>query len=520
MYFDTVIFSYPASADMLGVLSNSFNYAEANYFRKKTDSKTDFITDSVTGEVMPDTFSFADNIVEHTTSKKFYTLKLVTGDINIQHNLITDRLHFNFSIPKFIYGHNVNLYPVYKNDITPQETQRYFYAFFRHFFKSCFGHTYIREHIEVERLDICFNYKFKNKENYDAMLNVLYLNFSRRSGRYNVYGAKDTFMIVRDRYSFKFYDKKKEFDAVQSPQLLRHLNKQKGKSLSDNVKYCENLSEHCNNTLRAEVSLRGAKIIDLIIGNYSLYNFSGNVKRIIKERKQQYLPVEKAIRQVKELQSLTDEKAINAFLQKIDFSLFTSSISVDSFYSEIKDVGFDIKDKYILERLLSKDSARKYRAYKVLYKIKPIQIEYSERDNKGNYYGLQGKYKYATFHFPSYYVLDDSLLSILYRVFEKLINDFIPEASELKNVDIKQHISNNLDLIKNSGCITISPKTLLNFIIKKEALGVQDLQALSRSTYHRNEKQLLKYLAHFGISNNFYKLAEHFTLNQKYINYV
>src|SRR5688572_14594533 len=75
-------------------------------------------------------------------------------------NLVLNFVLFEFSIPKYIYGHNLLQYPLSDGN-EHDDLKTFIERFFLHEFKAPVKFS----DIEIQRLDICFNYEFQTIEN-------------------------------------------------------------------------------------------------------------------------------------------------------------------------------------------------------------------------------------------------------------------------------------------------------------------------------------------------------------------
>lgn len=142
-------------------------------------------------------------------------------------NTSRNRLEFNFSIPKYLYGTNVhqfiNLY-----DQSSYYQFNELVKFLRRFIKDNFIQEPVDEDIEINRIDLCYNQYFANKS--DALLYLdkqkeLLVKFARSSK--NKYRTYDTSLFyVTRRYSFKIYHKGTEFEKHDFKQIDKLGNRQ------------------------------------------------------------------------------------------------------------------------------------------------------------------------------------------------------------------------------------------------------------------------------------------------------
>lgn len=126
-----------------------------------------------------------------------------------QISYVTPYVHIEFSIPKFLFGHNLLLYPL-NGDTDGKELGK----FTRKFFKCLFGIDNLSEiGFEYSRIDVSISYKFDSLENYEMYRRCLIYHTSKVKLKRNIqiYGNNETFMYKTDGYSVKIYDKTAEF---------------------------------------------------------------------------------------------------------------------------------------------------------------------------------------------------------------------------------------------------------------------------------------------------------------------
>ena len=505
MYVDTISFTYPYCDNFKKILNCSELYGMATVFKSiNTRVSLDFICDEITGEIIE-----PENSGEYVKSRKnmYKFTPSSSNEINITHVLADNSLSFEFSIPKYLCGHNINLYPdpKYQTDNKARDLYLFLKSFIAEFFRTNFNLTYKKELLIINRIDLCFNYKFLTYERLEQYIQVLKNNWVGKAGRYRAFGEDQTFMVITDSYSFKFYKKYDEFLKTSEASLRRKLSKQYNYEFANS--YVESLCFYSRNILRSEITLRPRKMIDLIYSDLRHYNLSSYYKKRVENEKQKYLKVENQIRRVLAIRDqirISSTSDLSFLLAQIDVSYFKLHISLD-IEKFIRNDKHDLTEKIILSDYLSEIYARQWRSYKKLLRIKPILLDYSKTR-------IDYEYKVTE---PNYYVINDNFLGIVYKTFEKLVYRVIPKESGF--IDIKDYLVKYREQIKAETGLTVTP--LLNHLQKVSYLGANQYKELARSTYDRNEKNLKILKEKYQLIENRFKLAEYFDLNQKFINF-
>lgn len=186
------------------------------------------------------------------------TLTSSSYDINYEVHLTQNYMMMEFSIPKYLYGHNTEHFPKNHNEV---ELENELKMFLLRFFLVEFKGEIQLEDIEIMRVDLCFNYKFKsleNKEMFKALMPKLF-NSVFSETKSITYGENESVMYKTQDYSFKIYDKGLEFFKHDYKKLL----KTKSRKEVDAIYYRSQF------ILRAELTFRKRKMS---------YDFFQNIK--------------------------------------------------------------------------------------------------------------------------------------------------------------------------------------------------------------------------------------------------
>ena len=164
---------------------------------------------------------------------------------------------WEFSIPKYVYGHNLEQYPLNKPDVIYELKE-----FFNKFIEENYQIKVPLHDIRILRLDICYNHHFDNtiqKHQHKKMIiQNGHINFPARN--VTKYG-NDTIMINYDHYSFKMYDKGAEFKKHDYLELCKDEN--------FGIEETNKLQLIADKILRFEISYRKPKISDVFMMKYN-----------------------------------------------------------------------------------------------------------------------------------------------------------------------------------------------------------------------------------------------------------
>lgn len=172
-----------------------------------------------------------------------------TSDINYFINIKTKVTTFEFSIPKYLYGHNLSHFP-----IDQKHTYQKLKKFILTFFLRELGIEIRWEDIKINRLDLCWNYTFKTLENkrlYKVNLPLI-MKQKFNDMKMGKWGENDTVMYHTKNWSIKVYDKGLEFKKNDYEKLIKKkiLTRKEVDSLLLKSKYI----------MRTEMTIRSAKM--------------------------------------------------------------------------------------------------------------------------------------------------------------------------------------------------------------------------------------------------------------------
>lgn len=204
-------------------LKNQF-YAPAN----KKNSYTRALVDSETAEFIREA-TYTPSMVFHDSNRIIApvyrdSLNIPSSHYELAYSINTEKnfMEFNFSIPKFKYSQNIMQF-INLNDQTASSQYNLLFSFISEFIKTRFLQTPKLSDIEINRIDLCYNQFFLNKN--DALLYLeeqkkLLSKFARSSGN-NKHSFSTSFVYVTRRYSFKIYHKGTEFKKHDLKNLMK-----------------------------------------------------------------------------------------------------------------------------------------------------------------------------------------------------------------------------------------------------------------------------------------------------------
>jgi len=230
-----------------------FEYRQSQVVRKKKEiyMKVDFgctraeEIDFRTGEVKA--------VDSRVINKEFYKFPSYNYDINIAVNKGARILVCEFSIPKYLYGHNLNLFPE-----QPDKDFKKLYVFCVQAVKRIFNENLHDVDFQIERLDICYNYKFANWARKSDYIDVIERYVTRHNRKFMNF-KNETFMRITEGYSVKIYDKEKEF-AKNDLNELRKYYANEGIQRDVAEKMLQGLVDFSKNILRIELTARKLEI--------------------------------------------------------------------------------------------------------------------------------------------------------------------------------------------------------------------------------------------------------------------
>lgn len=215
---------------------------------------------------------------------------------------------FEFSIPKFVFGHNLLLFPL-RGDVDGKELD----FFIRDFFKVMFDENYVFLNVVIKRLDCCYNYKFKDKENFELWRKAETFFFQTLNTKNYKNENNETFYYKTDAFSCKLYDKKAEFEKHDKQKLYKHyLKKMKPfitmrKAQEYAQAKVEQLLQFSENIWRLELCLRNAELNNnfwrdwrkrsfplksMMMQKYPYYRFMQNSLKVYTSFMKKPMPIE------------------------------------------------------------------------------------------------------------------------------------------------------------------------------------------------------------------------------------
>ncbi|UAY54787.1 phage/plasmid replication domain-containing protein [Arachidicoccus terrestris] len=199
---------------------------------RKKNTVLEAVADEDTGEILKN--SFLHSYVFHDTNRVLpvsYRSVLPNNSyhysVSFRVNSTEDFAEFNFSVPKYLYGQNVQQFIS-----LAEQSSRVTYSLLLKFLVDFFDQNFSLQRpdfsdIEISRIDLCYNQFFNSKE--DALL---YLDYQKKlhqtkaksdKNRCRTYGT--SIMYTTRRYSFKIYHKGTEFEKHDKRAIVKEKNK-------------------------------------------------------------------------------------------------------------------------------------------------------------------------------------------------------------------------------------------------------------------------------------------------------
>jgi hypothetical protein len=257
------------------IINNGYRIFEGN--QKGTSLNHDIIINDISRKEK-ERFIYRTQYVASSHYKIIITVDKNKGDNGI--------INFNFSIPKYFYGHNIAQSTVNTNELDFQMINfslddainngynrllRYIKTFFDNEFPACYVDY---SNIELKRLDFCYNQIFRSKGDALEYLNLQKLvkkkHLRENSGYSNNY--QTSIFYANDMYSVKIYHKGTEYSKNDVNEHER-INRERKEIVFD-VGY---LQEFSDKILRYEITFRPSYISYI----YNKYIFRKNSRQFL-----------------------------------------------------------------------------------------------------------------------------------------------------------------------------------------------------------------------------------------------
>lgn len=338
-----------------------------------------------------------------------------------------DFIEFNFSIPKYLNGHNVSQFipeaygtkdfsMAYSNDFQNARTKLYGYLikFLHSFFKKTFGTLeYDLKYIEINRVDLCFNQIFRTKEEalqyFEYQTRITKKNVRKTSDLMNSLQWDTTISFKSKPYSFKIYHKGTEF-SKNDARKLQMLNSEL-KTQEFDIMYLQNYADRI---LRYEATFRPRYLSNI-------YR-----RKIFRRKSKEY---KEDMKLYKKLHSLTRGGT-------------RYTIPVDKNGNEVKaNTRGNLNDKKIFKhkQLLTKSDKTFYRTFSK--HLKRTNRFYMDIDHKTRINATEHSYDLRTLTWTNSAKFSEMLLAYLVDDFKKMCDEFI-----IKNLDDISSIYKKIDL--------------------------------------------------------------------------
>jgi len=201
--------------------------------------------------------------------------------VYVNRKVIPQRIEFNFSIPKFLYGTNMGQF-ITPYDLSPESLYDKLYKFLEDFCRKSFTVVIDFHDIELNRIDFCYNQYFATKEKALDYLQqqkvIMMAKVLKSGGKPDIYPT--SFMWYTKTYSFKVYHKGTEYRKND----LKELAKLK------NLKFNPyDVAKQADNVLRYEMTFRNSHL------NYFFYRLYRDGSTNVLKRKSIYFHLIKVL---------------------------------------------------------------------------------------------------------------------------------------------------------------------------------------------------------------------------------
>lgn len=233
-----------------------------------------------------------------------------------------DLIKFNFSIPKYFYGHNIAQAVQNTNerdfqfirgntdsfDYQIEESHQRIITYIKSFFYTEFAGVDIDWcDVEICRMDICYNQFFNNKQDalfYLDMQKKIPKKFARRDNQ-NVTAYRTSIFYYSRDYSVKIYHKGSEYEKNDSREHDR-ANKKYHKKHGINLYDVQYLQETADRILRYEITFRK---------DYLNYIFN---TRLFRKKSKQFQQFKAVYNAMHSLHTISKTEAQNRLLHNVD----------------------------------------------------------------------------------------------------------------------------------------------------------------------------------------------------------
>lgn len=437
--------------------------------------------------------------------KKYYYLPSYSYKLNLirQNDVIVSE----FSIPKYLYGHNLNIFPSvdYSQKLYYHEKQYLqklieqnkcnsavialvcLKHFLSEFCNKIFGLNFEVLNPRVLRLDVCYNYRFSTRMQFENFQSCMQKFFNQKvwRGRYTNY-YNETFEKVTDAYSVKLYDKEKEFVKHDMSKLKKYFSLP-FLGLSDeaiNGKLSA-LQDFAKNVWRCEIACRSSFFVDTFFKHYDKFSF--DEKKIYRSALPYWRKVENLKNALLRFKSGFDGENLNERQIKVLTNI------IEKFYNVLS---FDVQKKCLLCPF-SNDvhSLMRFAQMANFYFVENFQLPkkffnhiYIMNWEKVNEILTGKQIRFFGHNDLKTIVVDDVLLSLFHERMENYVN--IVSQVHVNNYEYLKILKSKK--LKNDVQNIIGRQTspLIDFILASETNKNLMYFGYSKKQYNRNNEKL------------------------------
>jgi hypothetical protein len=433
--------------------------------------------------------------------------------INYTWDKLKDKISFEFSIPKAIYGTNIFQFVNHRMDLfTPfclsesvviknqiKKTHRRLIHFIKKFLLNhCLYHVVTEkdyrikkrednqyhlismQDIEISRLDFCFNRIFLSKKNcldYLELLKAVHKKGQRNAVNKSRFGYDTSIYLVGRYYTLKIYHKGSEFNHIRNGESdkkgLININKAKGYE-EYNI---DKLQSFADRTLRYEVEYKKPGMNYIYKRN--IYKSKDNEYKKIKKLALKYDAIQAKIDRLTEAKKFSSK--LNLYLIKLGYNSYNEAMTM--LLQDLKKYSHE-KEFYEKSQTQSSDFCLDISAQEA------DCAEYVMDDELDNFHR-------KCFIFSKNALFSSQLVQYIGLHFLKFINEFtlktLNESIFNSEMIIKTIEKRNIEL-KSKGLkginLSLGFKEFIRLLDIKSIDEIKESKMYERTTLYRYKKQL------------------------------
>jgi|WetSurMetagenome_2_1015567.scaffolds.fasta_scaffold19136_3 hypothetical protein len=460
---------------------------------------------------------------DHTSSKRLDIQKgklyipSSSREINYNWDKVKNKISFEFSVPKALYGTNVYQFVNHKVDRYSQfvlgldcvmknqvkKTHRRLIHFIKAFLQDQCLYRVVSEYeyrqlkgqdrqlhlismqdIEVSRIDFCFNRIFNSRKDaldYLDLLKALHKQGQREGRNKSKFGYGTAVYLVGEYFTLKVYHKGSEFckSGESDRKGLNEINTEYRKKYGIDKYDVEGLQAFADRMLRYEIEYKKQGLN--YIYKTRLYKSRDFEYKRIREGYLEYKNIQEKIKRLAGLKK--KPSPLSLYLTKLGFKNYN-----DAMAKMLKDLKKN-SDKFVFYEKSQTQSSE------FCLEITPGEMESSQRIMD---YEIEG-YRIKGFTFEKNALFSEELVNWLGVHFLKFVDEFtlkaIPEGLINSELIIKNIVRKNQEL-KDAGLkgmvLSFGFKEFLRYLDNNSIDQIKEMGIFDRVTMYRYKKQLEK----------------------------